>query len=242
MTYTRSIFAVLALLTFTTGISTKNSFNGCVEIQDGKCTQCALRPVLANGQGCGPLNPANNTCFLFNYDFIQKKQTCNGCKDGYALKVTVAGTKISQRCGKRTIPGCLLEFDVISANRNSSTCVACPNNTYSVLNRTTLKSTCQKIANPVPHCYWGSLVEPTGVKCNRCVDGYALGSLTKVCEKTVEKGCWIQGGGKCRVCNPFEGYSIDANGNCFKTANQKDSNSESFELVSAGLAALGITF
>ena len=219
---------------------TANSFKGCISVVDGKCLQCLERHVYPNGTGCGPARPQNDTCLIYGYNRFEKKQVCSGCKTGYADQVTIKGNKLIQTCVPGTIKGCLLEADIVVGNKTTTECLACPNNTYSVLNRTTRTSTCQKVAKPVPNCFWGSTSDAAGAKCARCKDGYAVDGLTNQCQDTVGAGCWIQLKGKCIACNPFEGFSIDANGLCFKTGKLNGVNEDPVKLLRKTLSTLGL--
>ena len=217
MAFTRTSLVLLVALAASISAANNNTYNGCVESFNGRCLQCLERHVLANGTGCGPLQPANDTCLLYTYNQINKTQVCAGCKTGYADRLTINGTNVTQACVPGTIQGCLLEVDAVTRGLNSSVCAACPNNTYSVLNTTTRASTCQNVTNPVPNCFWGSVAAGNRAECARCNDGFALNAITRKCVSTVQTGCWIQLQKKCIACNPFEGYSINAQGTCFKT-------------------------
>ena len=239
MNFQKSSLLVLVALAATINA---NAFKGCVTAVDGKCIQCLERHVFANGTGCGEVRPANDKCLLYGYNQVEKKQVCSACKTGYADRVTVNGTKITQTCVQGSLQGCLLEADVVLSSQTTKTCLACPNNTYSVLNETTRTSTCKKIAKPVPHCFWGAASDAAGAKCIRCDDGYAVNALTNKCQDTVGGGCWIQLRGKCIACNPFEGFSIDANGLCFKTNGFKGISEDPAEIIKKTLSTLGLKF
>ena len=80
---------------------------------------------------------------------------------------------------------------------------------------------CKKISDPVSHCMWGSFepfIASVDARCLRCNDGYAVNHQTQQCEKPSQPGCWINASaGKCFQCNPYLGYSMLADGNCYKT-------------------------
>ena len=215
MSFQKSKLLVLLALAATI---TANPFNGCISVAEGLCTQCLERYLNPDGSGCGPLRPPSDRCLYYTYNPKTKTQQCNACKTGYPDRVVVNGPNYTTSCVLRTIPNCLLQLDVILDNKiSSSECVACPDNTYSIFNQATRTSRCQNIPNPVPNCFWGSSADATRSTCARCNDGYAIDVASNTCQPTVEAGCWIQKSGKCVACNPFEGFSIDANGSCFKT-------------------------
>ena len=237
-----TLISLLVLATAISGLNA-NSFNGCVSANsNGKCDQCLERKVLIDGNGCGPLQPTNDTCLIYGYNGIFKRELCNVCKTGYANKLIFDGGNVTQSCIPGTIQGCLLEEDVTLGKLNETICEACPNNTYSVLNLTTKTSTCQNITNPIANCKWGAAAIFNEIQCSRCNDGYAIDALTRKCATTVETGCWVQLKGKCTACNPFEGYSINGNGTCFKTTTFRGAQQDAIQLLKDTLSKLRLGF
>ena len=223
-----------------TTILTAPNYNGCATLKpSGLCRECFERRLLPDGAGCGSALPKDDKCLLYEFDNTKNVSKCSACKPGYANKLTFNGTSITQKCVAATLTNCLLETDVDFGQRTERACIACPNNQYSVLNQTTLIGACQNITKPLPNCKWGSIYVPkiTPPQCIRCNDGYAVNAQNKRCETTVGTGCWVQEEGKCIACNPFEGYSINANGTCFKTTAFVDS--QSFNIRDS-LTSLGI--
>ena len=205
-----------------TTIQAAANYNGCAVIhQDGTCAECFQRKLLLNGAGCGPILPKSDPCLLYQTGFENNKQVtmCSTCKTGYASRININGAKILQECVKASLSNCLLENDAAFPKFTQKTCIACPSGQYSVRNRTTRTANCQKIERPVAHCKWGSIFSEAlnRASCIRCDDGYAVNAKTKQCHKAVGVGCWVQQRGKCIACNPFEGYSINAKGGCFRT-------------------------
>ena len=199
---------------------TANSYDGCAILDNaGRCRECFERKVLPNGQGCGPQQPSSDKCLLYTIDNTKRTSNCLLCKTGSASKVVRNGPRTSQSCVPATFSNCLLEIDLTVGTYTSKECVACPGGQYSVPNVAKRTSTCQQISNPVPNCKWGSTYSPQikQARCIRCDDGYAVDFNTRQCAPTGETGCWIQNAGKCIACNPFEGYSVNSRGQCFKT-------------------------
>ena len=222
MISTKLTLIAITVAVLTTTARAAPNYNGCAIINNaGECEECFERKLLLNGGGCGPALPKTDRCLLYRTGFEDKKiaSVCSFCKPGYANRIRINGTKVFRSCVPATLKNCLLESDIVVAGKTDRSCVACPDNQYSVPNITTNTATCQKIAEPVANCKWGSLYGKGLGKpqCLRCNDGYAVDSVTRQCDKTVETGCWVQEKGKCIACNPFEGYSIDAKGVCFKT-------------------------
>ena len=233
-----TLIAILATTTLTAA-----NYNGCAIInQNGICQECFERKVLPNGAGCGPAQPKDDKCLIYQFVNGKNSTICGLCKTGYASKIGFDAKGPYQRCVNATLQNCLLETDVILGPRTERVCVACAKDQYAVLNKTTLVAKCQNITNPVANCKWGSIAVPglTKPQCIRCNDGYAVNGQTKQCDKTVGTGCWVQEAGKCIACNPFEGYSINANGTCFKTTTMADLPQNL--LVRDALVSLGLGF
>ena len=224
MTFTKSALSTLILITLTSSISTAdNPFNGCVQVFAGKCVACSRSHLINNGRGCGPQLPSNDTCLTYNIG-PSGKPRCNTCKVGYTEKMVIGESGLT--CVKGTPENCEIGRNLFSNNKNHLDCIACGNGTYSVSNKTTNTNSCQKIDNPLPNCLWGSFVPSAGPTCARCVDGYALDAFSLKCVTSTQIGCWIQNQGECVACNPFEDYSIDFEGNCFKTIRQSEMDFE----------------
>ena len=241
MVYSKSPLTALLLVTLASLVITANQFTGCVEINNGKCIQCLQRKVLEEGQGCGPLLPKTDKCLFYIYNRFQSKQICAACKPGFADKISFSGSSVVHNCIKGSIPGCLLEVDIgITADKVATTCAACPQGKYSVLDKQTRTSTCKAVAKPAANCFWGGVFKDGKAQCIRCNDGFAVDSKTRLCVKSVGAGCWIQQAGKCIACNPFEGYSINAQGGCFKTPTLSGAESAGSEVVRDVLARLGL--
>ena len=193
-------------------------FTGCVSLtSDGQCEECFRRDLLDNGS-CGPLKPATDTCeFYTNAGRGQNFNLCLQCKPGYAVKVN---ERAAYTCIKGVIKDCLFEEEVYG--QKYRTCLACDEGKTSILDRLTNAPVCRKLAKPLANCLWGGVFRQgpyDGASCYRCNPGFAVDVTSGGCTKAVKTGCWIQHkGGKCLSCDPYAGYSVNAQGNCVKNA------------------------
>ena len=188
-----------------------NNFDGCVVSAKGKCLQCYKRKVRHDGQGCEPLEAEDTSCLIYLYNEVRNVDSCLICKPGFAQQIKLTNSGPVTSCVQAKVPDCLIEVDNY---HQDSICFACPNNTYSVVNKTTQISSCETVKNPVPHCLWGAVVQGDGlhkndVGCARCAEGYTVDSFTRQCKPSVHQGCWTEYFGKCGSCDPFSGYFAD---------------------------------
>ena len=220
---TKSTLIGILIVALASTTLTRPNFNGCaISFLDGICVECFERKLKLDGSGCGPALPKSDKCLLYS-TVIQNNSrvlSCGTCKPGYALRVEFQSDGLIQTCVNATLKNCLIEIDSVYKSGTLRFCHACRvKGEYSVVNQTT--AICQKVDvdHTVPNCMWGSLVDPFKKEgtCFRCNDGFALNYLTKQCETTTVTGCWVLFKGRCIACNPFEGYSINSNGTCFKT-------------------------
>ena len=197
-----------------------NPYRGCISLDKGLCTDCYKRKVFLNQTGCGPKLPGNDTCGVYQIQTVgnTKDNYCSVCKRGYALKQKINPGQsvgaLNTTCVKGVLRHCRLE----AVNPfGSHLCVACLGNRYSVPVVNSSAYICKEIANPVPNCKWGSIADAGRISCYRCNDGYAVNPRNLQCDKWSQPGCWYNNlTTGCQVCDPFEGYSIDSQGNCFK--------------------------
>ena len=202
--------------------SKSNPFEGCAFQTNGICSGCFQSKVLPNGKGCSPKLPKKDTCAVYSFEVEKKERvsTCVVCKKGYALKQSSKPDQKSLKgeestCIQGTIDYCIIE-GVNPFNQHA--CNACSGGRYSVKDPKTTTSVCKRIANPIPHCRWGSFASRSKTFCMRCDPGYAVSKDKTRCEKWSQPGCWMNDGPTdCAACDPFKGYSIDSEGNCFKT-------------------------
>ena len=184
---------------------------GCVEFYEKRCQRCFRRYLQKDGF-CGPLLPASDPCDIYtNSGRGKNRNFCVKCKPGFAL-----GNNFS--CIKGTIASCVDEELREGSPRN---CFGCGPGKYSVIDPQTKTTSCKAVSSPVGNCLWGGRVNQgaiRGVTCYRCQPGFAVGVDSGLCFPAVQKGCWTQSKGRCFSCDPFEGYSINNLGNCFKTA------------------------
>ena len=221
MVSTKSTLTALVFTTLATTALTATNYDGCISINpNGTCADCYNRKLLNDGR-CGPVLPKTDKCLIYGIGNNNGKSfiSCGLCKTGNALEIDFDTRNITQKCISGSLNDCLYENDVTFGKNTQKTCLACPDGKFSVRNSTTQADSCQKIAQPVPNCKWGSFYSPEFKKaeCFRCNDGYAVNTDNKQCSTTVGVGCWMQQGGKCLICNPWEGYSINAKGTCLKT-------------------------
>ena len=206
---------ILALLALAATINA-NTFDGCVTALYEKCVECKERHVLPNGAGCGPAKNKTDNCLIYGLDNSGKHNICTLCKTGYAVKLSFnkEGNQVNT-CVKDSVQGCLFLSERVVRNETVRDCVACPNNTYPLINYD--KHTyCNKIGDPIKNCMWGGYYGDEKGGCLRCKDGYAVNGPYGWCDPTPGVGCLTHVRGECCTCNYFEGYSIDASGNCFK--------------------------
>ena len=212
-------FIIITACAIATLILSANAaqFKGCISETRGVCTECFGRKVLTNGQGCGPKLPPGDKCaFYETVTTTGKKSTkCTICKPGYAQKLTFKpGQGLESKCVQGSIENCLIE---IISPFNKHACSGCSGGLYAVPNAQGSSYSCKKISNPLPNCKWGSIAIGNTRRCIRCNDGYALVKETQQCVKTNQTGCWVNNdNGGCYACNPYEGYSINAQGKCVK--------------------------
>ena len=212
----KSIQKVFILLAFSAStlqasLLQAGNFKGCVSVVNGVCQQCYRRKVLPKGAGCGPLQPASDTCQI--YIQTQTGPLCLSCKKGYSNAVTQPSPgQFTRVCRPGTISYCL---DESTHPDGSESCDLCAEGRYSVTQSGGSTDACLKIRKPVPHCADGSLALVTPTQCGVCDEGYAVGDDGQ-CLPSPQKGCWYATQGRCSSCNPFAGYSMNAQGNCFQ--------------------------
>ena len=238
-----SLIAVLFIALTSTTLAFP-SYEGCTLIDIfGGCRECYRRKLQTDGEGCGSLLPKSDPCLFYQlHEARTIKSVCSECKPGYASKLTLQDTKFVQECVKATLPNCILEKEIDFGQRTERVCVACSNNQYSIFNQASFLGTCQNITKPVQNCKWGAQYSKQldEASCARCNDGYAVDINTRKCDISVEKGCWMQLNKKCVACDPFEGYSINVNGTCFKTTNTSQDDRNLGSLVSEALGSFGV--
>ena len=241
---------VIVVLSITAAIKTDSAvkFPGCIQVSKQEtCTECFKRQVKTDGEGCGPVLPETDNCLIYSYNQQFKKQECAICKPGYGNSIKTSNGVFSETCVKGTIPDCLVEVDIEGRGR---VCAACSNGKYSVFSTILKTSKCQAIQEPVLHCKWGSVYQKgaaSKARCFRCDEGYAINVTNGKCQDPVQVGCWSQLEKFCYNCNPFEGYSTDSFGNCFKSASERALSGGDLRgvvegrraLVKSALAALG---
>ena len=199
-----------------------NPYEGCISLENGRCAACYERMVLQNQTGCGPKLPSDYRCDFYELQAAKSGNGnyCTTCKPGFALEtVNPNGSSVGSvetTCVKGELENCAVE---VVNPFNAHVCAACTGGLYSVQVKNSTAFTCQKINHPIPNCMWGSIAEQRRITCYRCNEGYAVNPRTRHCEASNQPGCWynnLKTG--CLVCNPFEGFSIDPKGNCFKGA------------------------
>ena len=213
----KSIQKVFILLAFSAStlqasLLQAGNFKGCVSVVNGVCQSCYRRKLLPHGTGCGPLQPASDTCQF--YSWSQKAGSiCIGCKKGYAnVFVQLAPERYTRECKPGTIFFCLDDqIDFLG----TVSCNLCTEGRYSVTQSGGETEVCLKIPNAVPHCAEGASASISPPQCGVCDEGYAVGDNAGQCVPTPQKGCWTATVQGCTSCNPYAGYSMNAQGNCF---------------------------
>ena len=206
-------FVLLAFLVAGTTLGV--SFQGCIAVQDGKCTECYHRLALSSGQGCGAQRPAGDNCAIYTYKNSFNRVQCSSCDPGYALKILPAKPPV---CGSITIADCRVETIFNIGIVASIICHACENGKYSVtpLSSPYRISSCKTIQNSVRNCRYGGSVVNGNPNCYRCDPGFSVDLRTGHCVRAVIPGCAVVQGGSCLICDPEQGYSMDSNGRCFR--------------------------
>ena len=242
-------FLTLALIVFTASemaITQSNPFEGCMYLtKDGKCAQCYQRKVRPDGNGCGPLEPFGDNCSIYAAQYLSGKAVnnyCSTCKPGFSLKKsTNQQTQVIQStCINGVIIDCVIEF---LDTANLSECEACNGQLYSYPMKGLRAYYCKEIANPIANCMWGSYapnVIRDGAVCWRCKDGYTLVDTLSKCQKISSlPGCLAaQSTTACDICNPYTGYSINAQGKCFKGASAQEVDSSKVRKALRGILGL----
>ena len=148
---------------------------GCIGFEDGRCNVCLFKDVDPNGKGCGPLKPATDPCFFYQYDFKKQEQTCAVCKFGYAQHIKRgADGELTSTCGAKKLNNCLLETDFEGI---ANTCYACWEEQYAVFDPKTQETRCKSIEYPADNCLWGSFAlegKKGDARCFRCAQNYAV--------------------------------------------------------------------
>ena len=233
-----TVLLLTTLAMATTAAQDSTPLTGCIELFLGKCFECYQRHVLTDGSGCAAAQPATDRCQLYTYNNLTKTEECSQCKPGYANQISLVNGTLVNNCVTGTIQDCLVENDVENPLKTLKVCSACKNGKYAVIQEQSKISTCKTISNPVDNCLWGGIVEQAVfnvTKCFRCQPGYASDALDGKCSTAVQDGCWTQHNGVCYTCDPFQGYSIDLKGNCFKSGNATEFSS--FDGFQSALAA-----
>ena len=188
-------------------------FNGCLEASRNSCDVCFQRKFLPGGKFCGPRQPASDPCEIYRPSKSNSnKSICAQCKPGYYIKRQVLQ---NPTCKKATVANCAIGDSIYVIER----CLACENGLYPVIHRVGQKTLtkCQNVSHPDPHCVWGGSFSNSGTAhCARCSEGYAVDFATQTCQRAV-RGCLVTENGKCVNANGYDGYSINGNGQVFKT-------------------------
>ena len=204
-------FILIALISATL-VRTEN-FNNCIRSNYGSCFECyESRPAPAPG-GCLPREKPNDTCAVYVRDVATAQTFCTACEPGNTLNVARRDRKKTTCSPGNKIKNCLSE---ISEPGSPLRCFGCSDGLYSYLNFNDRTNTCQNISNSVPHCMWGGVATFNTSRCLRCNEGYSMHPITGKCVTSPEEGCWIGVNGICEACNPYIGYSMNANGSCYK--------------------------
>ena len=216
MKYSSSIILILALGSLT--LTQNADFSGCVLENKGRCYSCYRRKVDEVNGGCLKKQPASDHCDLYTFLGKAYGKSCSACKPGYVAQVVKGAKPPKTVCRPSQTKNCL--FENASSNPNGKpSCIACKEGLYAVVDDNYAFKGCERIPNPIPNCLWGGIASASQIECARCKPGYATGGK-KGCVKAPQKGCWTAyaSGGtiKCRTCDPFQGYSINAQGKCFK--------------------------
>ena len=225
MKFTKITLVVATL--FMAAATQDANYDGCIGTYNGTCAECFRRKVLNQGTGgCGQLLPQNDTCDVYAYNRGLKADYCVTCKAGYTNKVTFNNGTLKYQCVQGTIQDCINEYETVNPGNTFKLCDACKNGKYAVLDEKARTSTCQTISDPVPNCLIGGIdiinsPQVKGKKCYRCQPGYAADARTGQCETATQKGCWLQLKNRCYACDPYQGYSMNAQGQCYKSGTEE---------------------
>ena len=222
MTSFKILSITIAILTIF--VNTADPFDGCVAAERGRCVGCYERNLLPKLAGCGPKQPANDTCEIYTVEFEKKQieSRCRVCKLGYAIQTSGTPGKqgdLQYKCVKATLQNCIIEK---VDTQGYHTCTSCANGLYAVPDESGNSFTCKKISSPIANCKLGGIAIGGSARCSRCNDGFAVARGGVGCEKPNQVGCWINNfGNACEVCDPYQGYSMNKNGDCVKFNSKK---------------------
>ena len=199
------------LIALTLTVSAVNTINyaGCDIVErGGRCGECFKRKVAPNGKGCLGPQPDSDQCLIYSQSTLRPGTYCTTCKTGYAIKPSLnsdGGT-----CVRGSIRGCIQQTNFPF---RAPFCNACPNNTYPVGRG----SSCVQVRNPLDNCKWGSAITGTQqLRCFLCNPGYSSFYKSGACVRAPQTGCQVSDETSCLACDPYDGYSMNANGKCYK--------------------------
>ena len=233
--------ALIVATLFMAAATQDASYDGCIGLLGKACSVCFRRKRPANGNGCGPLLPKNDTCDIygFNKSPVHDGDYCVTCKAGYTNKVTFNNGTLKYTCVPGAIQDCINEYETVNPGNTFKLCDACKNGKYAVLDEKAKTSSCQTISDPVPNCLIGGIditnsPEIKGKKCYRCKPGYAADGRTGQCAPATQKGCWLQLKGRCYACDPYQGYSMNQQGQCYKSDSEESTYIQDLKSLLAG--------
>ena len=177
-----------------------------------------IKKALPSGDRCGAPRAVDDHCSVYYYARNIKRVQCTTCDPGYSIKLVGAKAPF---CVKATLLDCRVET-IFDAGLDAGTyCQACTNGKYSVTTQRTPQrvASCKTVTTTVPNCRYGGYVTGGSPSCYKCNPGFSLHygpSGNGVCIKAPVAGCWVSQNGRCQVCDPEQGYSINKAGVCFK--------------------------
>ena len=180
-------------------------FEGCIDIQGGKCYRCYLRKMDPSTGGCGPLVPESDPCAYYSFNIQGTGSQCAYCKTGYAFDDRKPE-------GKKCIPSTLSKSCILAAVvNNKETCFSCKNG-YVLAGQSDCTPASQ-VKNADPNCLWGRSANKNYSTCSRCKLGFAA-SFNKLKCAPFTKGCLLfrKSTKECLACDVFDGYFADFEG------------------------------
>ena len=211
------------LLSLTFSQIQSSSTGACFDYdkRDKKCLYCYKSKQDPKTGNCGPVLPESDTCLVY-YRFTPLRakkaiDTCVYCKKGF-WNSPPKGSQIGLVCAKdpNPIENCLTQT---TGSGKKKLCSGCLEGFPSPDGKSCLDWSKAKV--PIKDCKIG-VFEKGGASCRLCKDNKTYDEYRQTC-KVIKGfvGClsvWTTGEGelRCSQCNSYNGYTMDASGNCSK--------------------------
>ena len=215
--------AIILLLGVFTNIQAAASFEGCIFNDGVGCVECYKRKSIYPSPSCG--EPLTDGCLLSGYSREAGDIVCQLCEEGYTVSYgrLKNGTYYS-KCTKGGVSeNCLYAQAVTGVPFN--VCLGCKAGYYSQMFYKPFSNKCvpgkEIKAKPIENCVQGAIVSGGTATCFRCKDGLSRDLLKSECVKRTVTGCLINAftdANKCRGCDYYNGFFMNKDGDCVKSA------------------------